>query len=131
MALTRVSRYLAGAPQFMQKFEWQTLHAEVRAYTDSDWAGDRTTRKSTSGGVVMSGSHMLKSWSSTQQLIALSSSEAELYALLKGATQAKRVMSMLKDYGFLNGCTVHTDASAAMGITHRVGLGRARHIEVQ
>ena len=81
MALTRVSRYLAGAPQFMQKFEWQTVDAEVRAYTDSDWTGDRTTLKSTSGGVVMSGSHMLKSWSSTQQLIALSSSEAELYAL--------------------------------------------------
>ncbi len=29
MALTRVSRYLAGAPQFMQKFEWQTVDAEV------------------------------------------------------------------------------------------------------
>ena len=64
-----------------------------------------------------------------KKLIALSSSEAELYALLKGATQAKCVMSMLKDYGFLNGCTVHTDASAAMGITHRVGLGRTRHID--
>ncbi len=55
--------------------------------TDSDWAGDKRSRTSTSGGVIKLGCHVLKSWSSTLHCIALSSGEAELYALVKGATQ--------------------------------------------
>ena len=31
----------------------------------------------------------MKSWSSTKQVMALSSGEAELYGMLKGATQTK------------------------------------------
>ena len=38
---------------------------------------------------------------------------------------------MLKDFGLLVGCTACTDASAAIGIVHRQGLGKTRHIDVQ
>ena len=62
----------------------------VTTFTDNDWPGVRSSRKSTTGGVVCLGHHMIKSWSSTQQLVALSSGEAELYAFIKGASQAKR-----------------------------------------
>ena len=56
-------------------------------WTDTDYAGCAKTRKSTSGGVIMIGGHMIKSWSSTQNVIALSSGEAEYYGLVKGAAQ--------------------------------------------
>ena len=79
----------------------------------------------------MWGKHLLKSWSTTQQVVALSSGEAELYAMLKGATQAKGIMSMFNDWGILNQCVVKSDATAALGISHRTGLGKTRHIEVQ
>ena len=74
---------------------------------------------------------MIKSWSSTQQLVALSSGEAELYALIKGASQTKGIISMLMDFGLIFDGTVCTDASAAMGISFRRGLGRTRHLDVQ
>ena len=130
-ALKKVAKYFVGRPRFVQLFRWQMMPSGLTAYSDSDWAGDRETRKSTSGGMVMLGIHLIKSWSSTQQVIALSSGEAELYALIKATAQAKGIMSTLFDFGHMLKCTVCTDASAAIGIVHRVGLGRTRHIDVQ
>ena len=129
--LKRVGRYLKGASRLVQEFEWQEMPRIVSAYSDSDWAGDKETRQSTSGGLLMMGSHLIKSWSSTQKVIALSSGEAELYAMIKGATQATGLMSMLGDWGIDAQAVVNTDATAAMGIAHRSGLGKTRHIEVQ
>ena len=39
------------------------------------------------GGAVMLGSHWIKSWSSTQKFVALSSGEAELIAVVKMSTE--------------------------------------------
>ena len=84
--LKRTARNLMGCPRSVQTFRWQVPPSMVTTFTDSDWAGDRSRRKSTSGGVVCLGHHVIKSWSSTQQLVALSSGKAELYALIKGAS---------------------------------------------
>ena len=43
--------------------------------------------------------HKIKSWSSAHPVIVLSSEEAALYALVKAATQAKGLGSLLGDYG--------------------------------
>ena len=79
----------------------------------------------------MFGDHMLKSWSSTQQVIAMSSGEAELYALIKGASQIKGMMTQFKEWGTEVNGIIRTDASAALGMVHRQGLGKTRHIDVQ
>ena len=80
---------------------------------------------------MMLGKHLIKSWSTTQQVIATSSGEAELYALVKGAYQTKGFMSMLVDMGHVMDGKVCTDASAAIGIVHRRGLGKVKHLDVQ
>ena len=131
LKLKRIARYLAGVPRYIQKYVWQHPVSLVNAYADSDWAGDKISRKSTSGGILMIGEHLIKSWSSTQPVIALSSGEAELYALVKAAAQAKGLCSLLADFGFESQISVHTDSIAAIGIVHRRGLGKTRHIEVQ
>ena len=129
--LKRAARYLSGAPRATQTFVWQTMPKHIVTHTDSDWAGDKETRKSTSGGTMSLGSHTIKTWSTSQHCVALSSGEAELYALVRGAAQSKGLMSMLKDFG-MNVCTtVCTDATAAIGIAHRQGLGKVRHLDVQ
>ena len=98
---------------------------------DSDWAGDNISRKSTSGGAVWIGKQMIKSWSTAQHAIAMSSGEANLYAMVKGTDQTKGLTSMIQDYGIkFNGC-VCSDASAAIGMLHRQGLGKTRRIQVQ
>ena len=62
--------------------------------TDSDWAGDEMTRRSTSGGVVCRGSHTISWWCKLQSNIALSSCEAELNAALKGAVEGLNVQGL-------------------------------------
>ena len=77
------------------------------------------------------GKHCLKTWSSTQATVALSSAEAELCALTKGASQGLGMMALLSDFGFTVSVTVRTDASAAIGIVRRAGLGKLRHLNVR
>ena len=52
MNLKRIVRYLKGAPSAKSLIEIITPSKFVNVYTDSDWAGQATTCKSTSGGVV-------------------------------------------------------------------------------
>ena len=103
--------------------------SRVTANSDSDWAGDRRTRKSTSGGVIRIGHHYIKSWSKNQSTIALSSAEAELYAIIKTASESLGVMSILWDWDVRMEGDLMADASAALGIIGRTGLGKLRHID--
>ena len=93
--LKRMGRYLIGCPRYVQRMPWQSVPVRLDTYTDSDWAGCKATCRSTSGGVVQLGQHCLKSWSCTQAIVALSSAEAELYALTKGAAQALGMLPLL------------------------------------
>ena len=130
-ALKRIGRYLKGSPRLIQHFRWQQMPETVDVFTDSDWAGCRSTCRSTSGGITRFGAHTLKTWSSTQATVALSSAEAELYALTKGAAQALGFITLMADMGVQVKATVHTDASAAIGIARRAGLGKLRHLNVR
>jgi hypothetical protein len=128
--LKRLGRYLIGRERYVVTFAYQEYMPVVTSWVDSDWAGCRETRKSTSGGVTMLNNHPLKHWSSTQGVIALSSGEAEYYAIVKGASQAFGIASMLSDVGVTCTVIVKSDATAAKGIASRSGLGKVRHIDV-
>ena len=43
--LKRVERYLAGAPRCVQRYRRQSNIPELREDFDSDWTGDRSSRK--------------------------------------------------------------------------------------
>ena len=74
---------------------------------------------------------MIKSWSSTQSVVALSSGESEYYGLVKGVSEALGIRSVLADWRQVKEINVWTDSSAAKGIANRVGLSkRTRHIAV-
>ena len=77
-ALRRLCRYVLGAPRMTYQFEWQEPGQALRVFCDTDFAGCPATRRSTSGGCALYGTHLLKHWSSTQKAITLSSGEAEL-----------------------------------------------------
>ena len=68
------------------KYAWQAME-DVKSYSDSNWAGCKRTARSTSCGIIMRGSHHIKSWSVTQKRVTLSSAEAELAALVKAAAE--------------------------------------------
>ena len=131
LLLKRLARYLVGAPRAIYTFQWRSQAAYLDVFVDSDWAGCKGTRRSTSGGIVTWGGHVLKSWATTQATVALSSAEAELYSLVKGAGQALGMMAVARDLGMALEARVHTDASATLGIVQRQGLGKLRHISTQ
>ena len=54
-ALHRLSRYIKDHPRLVQHFFWASESERFGACADSDWAGDRVTAKSTSGGVLLWG----------------------------------------------------------------------------
>jgi hypothetical protein len=127
-ALKRVCRFLRGVPRLVYRYPQQTVDS-VDVYTDTDWAGCPTTRKSTSGGCVMFGGHAIKHWSSTQASVALSSGAAEFAGVIRGAGQGLGSQALLKDLGVAAPLRVWTDSSAAIGICSRQGLGKLRHLD--
>ena len=78
----------------------------------------------------MFGSHVIKSWSSTQAVIALSSGKAEYYSMVKGASIGLGIHAMMREIGVIVHLGLRCDASAAIGIVLRRGLGKVRHIDV-
>ena len=99
-------------------------------FVDTDVAGDLETRRSTSGGAVLRGNHLILHWSQTQSTVALSSAEAELSGICKGASKAIGLRSTLKELGMHFDLEVRSDAAAAIGICKRRGLGKVRHLAV-
>ena len=128
--LRRLGRYLKGRPRLVVEYKWQEPCTEVRAMSDSDWAGCRRTAKSTSGGIIMRGSHYLKSWSSTQKNVTLSSGEAELVACVKASCELIGVLQMCSEWGTDSEGDVYVDSTAALAITQRKGNGKMRHVRV-
>ena len=72
---------------------------------------------------------MLLFWSKTQAVVAMSSAEAELGAAVKASLEVLGMMSLWKDVGEATRGHVSGDASAAIGITRRMGLGKGKTLE--
>ena len=82
----------------------------------------------------MMGQHCVRTWSSTQSAIALSSAEAEFYALVDAVLRAKWLLSVLSELGVAKVSPVAqvlTDSAAAKSFVSRRGLGKMRHIELR
>ncbi len=129
--IKRIIRYLKGKPRVAIRYRFQDESEKITVFTDSDWAGDETTRKSTSGGVVCRGSHTISWWCKLQSNIALSSCEAELNAALKGAVEGLNVQRLAATLGDQLTLELKTDASAARGVILRQGVGKVIHLQVK
>ena len=71
---------MQGEPRVGIAFRWQPRTSQLAVLTDSDWAGCKVTRRSTTGIVVKLGEHLLCFGSKLLKSVALSSGEAELSA---------------------------------------------------
>ena len=120
VALRKLGRFLTGRRRLVFRLPYQ--HADrVECYSDTDWAECVRIRKSTSGGIIMVGSHVLKTWSSTQPSVSLSSGEAELYALTKAAVQSKNLFNPAFDFDTNLAGTIFSDNLAALAISQKSG----------
>ena len=129
--IKRVLRYLRQVPRRVQHFTWQEMPHRVDVFSDADWAECRRTRRSTTRGVIMLGSHEIKTWSRTQASVALSSAESELNALVRASTEALCIVSLSNECGYNFEGHVLIDSSAAHGIVQRRGVGKVKHLQTQ
>ena len=104
----------------------------LEVFSDSDWAGNKSSRKSTSSGTMFLDGQVIYTFSRNQKSVALSSGEAEYYA---GASAASDSILLKEAIQFLTGrrCQVnlYLDSSAARGIITRQGVGRVKHLQIR
>ena len=129
--LRKIGKYLLGQPRLVSLFKWQDMPTRITTFTDSDWAGCARTAKSTSGGAVCIGEHVIKTYCKQQKVIALSSAEAELYAMVAASAETLALAVYARDLGLDMECELYCDSSAALGISQRAGIGKVRHLRTQ
>ena len=130
--LKSIARHLRSYPRVLFRYKYQESPHFMEAIVDTDFAGCRRTRKSTNGSCVVHGIHLVKSWSTTETVITMSSEEAEHYGVVQGACEAMRVVSLLQDLtGRRSDVGVNKDSNAASSIAMRRGVGEVRHLEVR
>ena len=95
----RIFRYLKGTLDLGISYDRSNLNSCI-GYSDSDWAGDRDDRKSTSGYCFIMGSGLLSWKSNKQTCVALSTAEAEYVALSSAAQEAIWLKLLLHDLNF-------------------------------
>ena len=66
----------------------------------------------------------VKAWPKTMGVLALSSGESGLAAVVRAATEGLGLQSILSDFDLCGYVTVKSDATAAIGMVHRLGLGK-------
>ena len=130
-AAKRIVRYLLSHRDLGLYHHTAAGEEFVEVWCDSDWAGCRETRHSTSSWYVYLGNTLIISNCKTQPRIALSSCEAEFVAMSLAMGDGKYVQELLRELGLTLGLRVHCDASSALQSASRPGMGRLRHIEVR
>jgi hypothetical protein len=92
-----VIKYLKGTANYGLVFKnsGTTSPFQITGYSDADYGGDKSTRKSTSGSVIMLNGNIV-AWSSKKQpTVALSTMESEYVALVNAATDMLWIKSWL------------------------------------
>ena len=76
----------------------------------------------------MAGRNLLKSVCRGQAVVALSTGEAEFYALLTAASEALGEQSIAREWDVKLDIHIWFDATAGAAMSSRRGLGRVKHI---
>ena len=132
IAVKRILRYLKHTPSIGLWYPKGALF-ELIGYSDSDYAGCKVDRKSTSGGCHLLG-RSLVSWSSKKQnSVALSTAEAEYIAAGACCAQILYMKQTLLDYGVvLEKVPLLCDNESAVKLANNpVQHSRTKHIDIR
>ena len=79
--------------------------------------------------MIMLGHHCIVFWCRGQSVIALSSGEAEYYSLVTLMSELLGLRSICIDWNVDFNLEINVDATAAIGMVSRRGLGETKHID--
>ena len=138
--LKHLLRYLVGTKDIVEvirpklRLSDEVKCIDINTFVDSDWAGCEATRKSASGMALCVLGVNLCGISRTQQTVALSSGEAELYAVGLGVSESLFVRSLLIESKLTLkvNIIIHTDSTAGKSMASRHGLSKkTKHIQLR
>jgi hypothetical protein len=132
VAVKQILRYLVSTPCFGIWYPKGSTFDLIR-YSDSDYAGCKVDRKSTSGTCQFQG-RSLVSWSSNKQTsVALSTAEAEYVAAGQCCTQLLWMRQTLWDFGYnLSKVPLLCDNESATRLAvNPVEHSRTKHIDIR
>ena len=130
--IKRILRYLQGTVHYGLRFTGNN-DAVLFGYSDSDWAGDLDTRRSTSGYVFRIGDATINWCSKRQQTVARSSTEAEYVALSSAAQECIWLRRLLNDVGYGSSVptTIYADNNGAIELSKKsFTIERTKHIDI-
>ena len=107
--------------------------SDIEGYTDADWVGDQSTRRSTLGYFTFVEGNLVTWRSKKQKVVARSSAEAEFRGMAYGLCELLWIKSILKDLGIdnANPMKLYCDNKAAIEIAQNpVQHDRTKHVEV-
>ncbi|KAJ9567318.1 hypothetical protein OSB04_003284 [Centaurea solstitialis] len=131
-AVKRILKYLKSTPNFGLWYPKDSSF-ELTAFTDSDHAGCKLNRKSTSGACQFLGDKLV-SWSSRKQnCVSLSTAEAEYVAAACCCSQVLWMKIQLANYGYtMHRIPIYCDSSSAIQIAaNPVQHSRTKHIDIR
>ncbi len=128
----RIMKYLVGTIDVGLWYPKGSSLALV-GYSDSDFAGCKLDRKSTSGTCCLLGSSLISWFSRKQVSVALSTAEAEYVAAGSCCSQILWMKQQLMDYGLsLDHIPLRCDNTSAISLTKNpVQHSRTKHIDIR
>ncbi|KAJ9561594.1 hypothetical protein OSB04_006754 [Centaurea solstitialis] len=131
-AVKRIFRYLKGTPNLGL---WYSKDSgfDLTAYSDSDFAGCKIDRKSTTGGCHLLGGKLVSWTSKKQNSVSTSTAEAEYVAAGICCAQVLWLRNQLQDYDIqLSKIPIYCDNTSAIAIANNPLLhSKTKHIEVR
>ncbi|KAJ9541528.1 hypothetical protein OSB04_028034 [Centaurea solstitialis] len=131
-AVKRIFRYLKGTPS-MGLWYSKDSGFDLTAYSDSDFAGCKIDRKSTTGGCHLLGGKLVSWTSKKQNSVSTSTAEAEYVAAGICCAQVLWLRNQLQDYDIqLSKIPIYCDNTSAIAIANNPVLhSKTKHIEVR
>jgi hypothetical protein len=131
VAAKRILRYLKGTLHNSVLFQLGPL--ALTAFTNVDWAGDPSDRRSTSGVIVFLGHNPITWLAKKQHTVSRSSTEAEYCSLATGAAELAWLRQVLCDLKLFlpSAPLIWCDNTNALALaSNPIFHGRTKHIEV-
>lgn len=131
----RVFRYLAGTRDTGLTFGRapRTDSVHLSAYSDADWAADKSDRKSVSGWIALINGDPVSWASKKQNSVALSTCESELYAECAATQELLWLRGLMKELGLKRESAIlyGDNQSAVSAAKNGVRTERTKHIDIK
>lgn len=135
LAIKKIFRYLKGTLNYGIKYSKDSKNSEyLVGFSDSDFAGEKTEYKSTSGYIFYLANGPISYQSKLQSITAQSSTEAEYIALCNATKEAIFLRELLLELGYFKQekIPIYFDNNGAIQLAKNpIFHGRTKHINIR